>query len=458
MSTASNSAIVVALLSLLPKYAANPSAIPPPLLTLSETLLAQSRQRAAHLKNAEEIGRTYACCHIACTRLRAKLRLPALKEGGSGCNPAVYKRLLAFLEKALSNDGKAQTSTPGGSASGKKRSADGQVKNGLVNGKDSTPSKGPSRPQSTTKSGAKGGTFLGKIKASKKAPNTDTEGEPQGDGNAPNYTMPMVRTLCRAFSTPSLAPHVYTGICVILKLDSLWPPDEDEMEEPQSSQGDDDLKWQITGLVIAVYCKVVARACFAAKQPDPAIYTATTTRAAELFDYDLRMNGVSKWIRRIKENKYAEGQDWFISVPLRKAKFDPGVASTTADHSAGSEADSDEDVDDLFRNGHRAESEDEDGVEYSTAQRRMRAKRFKTHQHDHDQQEEEDDPEGVLLPGLHTMMQEALDFLNEERTRKFQRWRKEFLSRLDRLDKVAPSAAGAAADGKRRNTGKAKAA
>lgn len=42
--------------------------LPPELVELSTSLLAQSRTKAATLKPEEEIGRIYVCANIACER------------------------------------------------------------------------------------------------------------------------------------------------------------------------------------------------------------------------------------------------------------------------------------------------------------------------------------------------------------------------------------------------------
>lgn len=54
-----------ALLSLMPTYGSD---LPPSLVELAGSLLAQSRHRASALKTEEEIARLYACANIACDR------------------------------------------------------------------------------------------------------------------------------------------------------------------------------------------------------------------------------------------------------------------------------------------------------------------------------------------------------------------------------------------------------
>jgi hypothetical protein len=54
-----------ALLSMMPTYGSN---LPPSLVELAGSLLAQSRHRASTLKAEEEVARQYACANIACDR------------------------------------------------------------------------------------------------------------------------------------------------------------------------------------------------------------------------------------------------------------------------------------------------------------------------------------------------------------------------------------------------------
>lgn len=54
-----------ALLSLLPSHNSN---LPPTLVELASSLLAQSRNKASTLKAEEEVARAYACANLACDR------------------------------------------------------------------------------------------------------------------------------------------------------------------------------------------------------------------------------------------------------------------------------------------------------------------------------------------------------------------------------------------------------
>ncbi len=399
-----STSLTSSLLSLLPSYTT--STIPPSLSHLSESLLAQSRQRAAHLKPDEEIARAHACCEIACSRLRVKLRLPATKGGGAPCKPAVYKKLVGYLEKALAEKDAQGTPqlTPG-----RKRGRDGAVINGALMGEVEvgTPS------ESNTKSKSpRGNTFLGKIKASAQKSVGDNS-----DGEAPSYVMPSIRRLCNTFRTPLLAPHVYTGVCVVLKLDSLWPADEEA--------NPDSLKETVTGYLIGLYIMTLTRMQTAKMQR--AVYMSLCAKCVEVLGYEKGTEGVSTSIRKINQRKYASGQDWFASVPEKVFDFDLEAAGEAdgSDDEENAENSNDEEKEEQEK-----KEEDEDDVIMS-GRRRSKVR----------QSADDHDPEGVLLPGLHTMMQDTLDYLSEERTREFEKWKKQFLLKLDKLDKPSKSPA-----------------
>ncbi|KIW63848.1 hypothetical protein PV04_08820 [Phialophora macrospora] len=416
------SSLSLTLVSLLPSY--TPSTLPAPLVHLSESLLAQSRQRAAHLKPDEEIARAHACCEIACTRLRAKLRLPAPKTGGAPCKPAAYRKLVAFLGGVLGEEDATgtPTGTPGGR--GKKRTADGAIKPrveetelerktaGRGRGRTSGAHVTPSKSNSTTR--GKGNPFLGKVNG---LAHKDAAEE------APRYVMPLIRRLCRAFATPLLAPHVYTGVCVVLKLDGLWPPAEDEA----AAASEKDLEETVTGLLVALYLMTLTRMQTASKMTT-SVYRSTCARAVEVLGYTPGVKGVEGWIRKVNQRGYARGQEWFGSVPERVFEFDPDAGADEVESEEEDDDDDDAEEDEADGQEGRDEEDHEDDLIISGTRRR----RKHTTSVDDD---EDEDPDGVLLPGLHTMMHHGLDFLGEERTREFEKWKKQFLQRLDRLDR-----------------------
>lgn len=397
-----STAIQQALSSQLPTHA---SKLPQPLIQLCESLLARSRQRASHLKPEEEIARAYACCEIACKKLRAQCRLPSIKTGGAPCKPAVYKKLVTFLEKVL--DDEAIVATPQKSAS-KKRTANGTLKSAVPDDDaryDSSPSRKPT-----------GNTFVGKIKFKKTA-------DAESHGEAPKFVMPSIRRLCKTFSTPLLAPHVYTGTCVVLKLSGLWPRDEEDVEEAQRAQNPlrgTTFDETVTGLLIALYLMTLTKMQTA--KMTTTVYKSACSKSAEILKYMPGAAGVEDWIRTINRDQYCRGQDWWDSVPDSVFDFDP-------DNAKENEQDLDDDDEDDLLTGRMKRPLP------STANAKAKTGKIKS-------DENEDDPDGVLLPGLATMMQEAFDLLNEKRQQDFDAWKKSFLRRLDRLEKQPAKATG----------------
>lgn len=395
-----SSAILQALSSQLPTHA---SKLPQPLISLCESLLARSRQRASHLKPEEEIARAYACCEIACKRLRSQCRLPAVKTGGAPCKPAVYKKLVAFLERVL--DDEANAATPQKSAT-KKRTANGALKHTEVDDSVSEVAT-PSR---------KSNTFVAKIKSSKAA-------SVESQGEAPQFVMPSIRRLCKTFSTPLLAPHVYTGTCVVLKLSGLWPRNDDNGEEDTSknSRRGSSPDEVITGLVIALYLMTLTKMQTA--KMTTTVYKSVCTRSAEVLGYTPGAAGVEAWIRTINRDQYCRGQDWWESVPDSVFEFDPENA-----------------------NGAQQEFDDDDDEELlsSKKKRRIPSSAYKKASDEKSKtiDGQKNDLDGVLLPGLATMMQDAFDLVSDERQQEFDVWKKSFLRRLDRLDKQPVKATG----------------
>jgi hypothetical protein len=369
--------------------------------------------------------------------------------------------LVAFLGGVLGEEDAATTaaasgtpikSTPGGR--GRKRTADGSIKQRGVEeeteserkagagvgarartgtGRASatasataTPSKSKSKSNSTT---GKGDAFLGKVNG---LAHRDAAEE------APRYVMPFIRRLCRTFATPLLAPHVYTGVCVVLKLDGLWPPPpppsaQDGSQAESAVSWEKDLEEKVVGLLVALYLMVLTRMQTASKMTT-AVYKSTCARAVEVLGYNPGVKGVEGWIRRINQHGYARGQEWFGSVPERVFEFDPDAAAD-ADN-----VESEEDDDDDEGDGREKRDEEDDEDDFIVSGRRRRRKRETSVDG-----EEDEDPDAVLLPGLHTMMHHGLDFLGEERTREFEKWKKQFLQRLDRLDRSPAVKPGAVA-------------
>ena len=421
------------LLSLLPSY--NSTTLPLPLTTTASALLAQSRLRAANLKPEEEIARPYACAELAVDRLRESLRLPPKKTGnrtagrgggGPPCQPAVYRKFLGFLRGVLDVEGAVPRSGGGGKRKRDvvveplQQDADEDNEDKLAG--EATPTPTPSKrkriysnantptrsrilagaksPASTGKATA---TFAGRIAAVKKSGVADTE--------APASVLPTIRKFTQHFNTGVLAPHVYTGVCVVLRLAELWPRDADADVEEVEFEAD------VTALCVALYLMVLTK--MQRGQLKTKTFNAVVVQAVKMFKgKGLKgREGVEGWIRRVNREGWCVGQSWWGSVPEGVLAVDVQGRGITEDQDQDEEEEEEEDemmdldVDEL--------AGDEDELNLPGTRRRSRQ-----------DEAEKPDPEGVLLPGLGTMMQESLDWHSAERRRAFRAWKKGIMKRL----------------------------
>ncbi|KAI5839347.1 origin recognition complex subunit 6-domain-containing protein [Morchella snyderi] len=102
------------LTSLIPTLA---GPLPPELIQLAASLVAQSKNRISNLKPNEEICREYVCAHIACDRLRTQLDLPTITPR-LPLPKKTYGALYTQFQKALPLRTRAPTAPPASSATG----------------------------------------------------------------------------------------------------------------------------------------------------------------------------------------------------------------------------------------------------------------------------------------------------------------------------------------------------
>jgi origin recognition complex subunit 6 len=362
--------------------------LPPELVHLATSLLAQSRTRI-NLKPTEEIARPYVCAEIACKRLLSRLKLPAA-HGRPPLPPKVYAKLLDLLEKGL------QVHKP----------VRAKVDLGLdTAGSGSSPTKGPSTPRKRGAAGketpsksatstpatapSKNIAFAGRVSA-RKAAGAGAEEE------SPEWVMPLIRRLCTTFNTPMLPPHVYTGACVVLKLAGLWPPSEPDQE--------DDFRSTVAAMTIAIYFMVLTK--MQQGKITREVYLDRCEKAvevaAEIGSGSFNKDAVDEWIKKMNDKGWCRAQDWWDSVP--------------------------EDVMDVVE-PHAGNAENYmDGQDDAVGSKRKRRRLMEDDQAG-------DDKDGVLLPGLGTMMQDAVDFLSEERTLAYLEWKKEIIERMQYMEK-----------------------
>ena len=215
------------------------------------------------------------------------------------------------------------------------------------------------------------------------------------DHEAPDWVMPLIRRLCTVFTAPLLPPHVYTGTCVVLKLAKLWPVVGLEHE--------DELRISITAMTIAIYFMVLTK--MQRGKMTPELYVDRCGKAVdvavEMGSGSFNKDAVDDWIKKMNDKGWCRQQDWWDGVP--------------------------EDVMDVEGqdNGRDDVAEEDDVVGSKRKRRRLLVEDDQT----------EGDKEGVLLPGLGTMMQDAVDFLSEERTLNYLEWKEEVLGRIKQMEK-----------------------
>jgi origin recognition complex subunit 6 len=181
----------------------------------------------------------------------------------------------------------------------------------------------------------------------------------------------------------------------VLKLAKLWPV--------VGSEREDDLRTSITAMTIAIYFMVLTK--MQRGKMTPELYV---DRCGKALDVAVEMGSVSfskdvvdGWIKKMNDKGWCRQQDWWDSVP--------------------------EDVMDVEAqdNGCEDVAEEDDVVCSRRKRRRLLVEGDQT----------EGDKEGVLLPGLGTMMQDAVDFLSEERTLNYLEWKEGVLGRIKQMEK-----------------------
>ncbi|CAJ2512030.1 Uu.00g076550.m01.CDS01 [Anthostomella pinea] len=199
------------LLSLIPTHS---TALPPPLLELASSLLAQSRNSAGSLKQEEEVARSYACAHIACERLKISLDLPPIQPRPP-IPPRIYNRLYTHLDNVLpaSSVGK----------SGRVRTPNSKLREagGLFTSRSAQriPSRGtPSKDNSLAKyrSPAAKGEATPTKSTGKRPPQVPAKKKAGGVTSAlPAWIRPTIQLLCKELDDERIGRTVLAGMMTI---------------------------------------------------------------------------------------------------------------------------------------------------------------------------------------------------------------------------------------------------
>jgi len=357
--------------------------LPSELIELALSLLTRSRSVATSMKPDEEIARPYACAQLACERsvpyppgssttlshannsqrLKKRLNLPTITSRPP-CPPRIYTKLYNYLSSALpdSTATRAEPQTPRKLTASAPASARNTPK---------TPLSGKKTPRTVLKVG-------------------------ESNGEAPEWVGPMIRSLAKEFSYPSLIPHVYTGV------ESIYPllarmaaaaaetPSKRPRRSTTANYGDvSDAR--TFGLVVVVFLLVFSRMKDVDVTPeqynvwvDKAVNTVLALPSAKGSTKDELLPVVQETMTMAKEEGWLQMQ-WFDSVKSQGDGDDVEDVEMTDSATTGGKGKG-------FRSG---------GSDYI---------------------------------GLGTMMQDANDYLGERQQQDYTLWKANILARVQEMD------------------------
>ncbi|KAF2813502.1 uncharacterized protein BDZ99DRAFT_496476 [Mytilinidion resinicola] len=367
--------------------------LPPDLINLALALLTQSRSKASSLKPEEEIARPYACAQIACERLKQRLDLPKIVSRPP-CAPPVYKKLHAYLTTVLpQRQNRSAPSTP--------QKVNKTTKTPIQTPSRRTPAKGTPQHPTPSKRG---------VGTSKKAANDDN--------GAPDWFLPAIRHLCKAFSKPAATPHVYTGVCTILALQNTpqtatTPRASSRARRataaPAPAQPEPITQSQTPALIAVLLLYVLARMSDQETTPedfmqqrDKTVEVLCGMDAAEQTDEEEMLADIDRFMRLAQSDGWVQ-MEWYLNIVAGEAEDELGQ-----------------------ENGARGDGDAVVGL-------RRRQRRTDVDMQDYGDGER-------LEIGLGTMMQEKLDYFSEERRLEYLEWKEGFLARVEQLEREQAAA------------------
>lgn len=378
--------IETALSTLLPTV----HSLPPELISLSTSLLAQSRAKAASLKPEEEIGRTYACCHIACQRLGHKLALEIAKPAPP-VQPRVYNKLHTYFNTVLTTP-KTPRKVDKLAINGSGQASRGQ------DGSRKTPARQPATPTSNGK---------------RKAEVLLEEDLPE----MPNFVASMIRAMAEKYSTAGTAPHVFAGV------ESVFPAHStselaSKKRRISSRIVDSGLKVESLPAIICIMMPAVAE-----KMCGPDVNRPTLTE--DIIEYAhlfLSQNTdkipfflpteaeIANEVAQLQKERADEWMkmEWYQNVPLLNGSAPGAQQENTQTHP-------------------------NNGVTVKSTQKKTPLRRAEKHGKRAVDGVEDLGAAG-LLPGLGTMFQPALDWLSDERRADFVEWREAILREASQME------------------------
>ena len=140
------------------------------------------------------------------------------------------------------------------------------------------------------------------------------------------------------------------------------------------------------------------------------MFNVIASKAGQLLDQWEGQKEVEEWVKKINKEGWVKGADWFESVP--EGVWDFNLKRVK-------DAMVDDVVDDEASENGEADEDHEGGGDGAIERLELNL---------------EPDPEGVLLPGLGTMMQDTVDWTSEIRKQQYEEWKEGILERLENVE------------------------
>ena len=278
--------------------------LPPELIELAASLLAQSRSKASSLKAEEEIARSYACANLACERcetplsrfgvdmrlsgsyrLKQTLNLPKIQPRPP-CPPKVYQKLYKYLDSALPARARRNVQPP------------------RATGLNSTSASSPAKPRTP----AKQAHVRPDLTPKRRTPHRLAG----GSSEAPKWIMPAIRQLCKRMEAPAAPHHIFAGVSSILSAQMI-------LSKSISKATANAIK--PPALIIAVFILATTRLSGAEmpaseyqRQRGQALQMLHELAGAEMGVEEIGNLDVDNCMRQVRDQGWTE-MDWFENIP-----------------------------------------------------------------------------------------------------------------------------------------------
>ncbi|KAK4501290.1 hypothetical protein PRZ48_007097 [Zasmidium cellare] len=405
--------VELALATLLPTVAF----LPPDLISLASSLLSQSRAKAASLKPEEEIGRTYACAHIACERLKKRLDLE-IGRPTPPVKPRTYEKLYKYLDGALT------TTIPRTPTTNRVKDAVGNVSG---RGSEAAPTRKAQDVKTPTTSGKK---------------RTREQAEEKPDGAAPEFAMPMIRAICKANGIASAAPHILVGATSVVqeivsraqRRASGDPPSKRRRKTPQSA------KSNTSNAVVPAAAEGIATSKWPALLIALQLFAAARMKGVKVEDQEIKIMKktaieAAKTFCENKKESLPEG----LEEGLKKLASNIDFYMLEAEDSGWLEMEWYQNIPQTQdEEPEIEESEEEDDEDLLVTPKKRPYKRPLQRKEKHGGKAaldfEDDVGAAGLLPGLGTMFQPSIDWLSDERRRDYAQWKKGIMKEINAME------------------------